>query len=125
MNINIIAVNIKTGGGKTLLFYFIGYLLETHHQATFHLDKTLVSEINKTFKNRQGVHFKYYGTLISKAIPFLSPIKNGLYFGNFPPMSICKNQVYCFFPKLFSFEENKITKIKTAANLHECFFKKM
>ena len=37
-------------------------------------------------------------------------------------MSICKNQLL-FFSKII-FEENKITKIKTAANLHECFFKK-
>lgn len=124
MNINIIAVNIKTGGGKTLLFYFIGYLLETHHQATFHLDKTLVSEINKTFKNRQGVHFKYYGTLISKAIPFLSPIKNGLYFGNFPPMSICKNQSIVFFQNYFLLKKTKSPKLKLQQIYMSVFLKK-
>lgn len=80
--INIIAVNIKQGGGLILLKLLITRLINDKQKATIHVDQNI--DFNE-YKLNNIVEFKYYNNILSKFIMFGKSIPNALYFGNIPP----------------------------------------
>lgn len=80
--INIIAVNIKQGGGLILLKLLITRLINQKQKATIHIDQNI--NFNE-YKLNNVVEFKYYNNFLSKFIVFGKSIPNALYFGNIPP----------------------------------------
>lgn len=80
--INIIAVNIKQGGGLTLLKLLITKLINQKQKATIHVDQNIDF---KEYKLNNIVELKYYNNFLSKLFLFGKSIPNALYFGNIPP----------------------------------------
>lgn len=80
--INIIAVNIKQGGGLILLKLLITRLINQKQKAMIHVDQNI--NFNE-YQLNNVVEFKYYNNFLSKFIVFGKSIPNALYFGNIPP----------------------------------------
>lgn len=96
--INIIAVNIKQGGGLILLDLLILNLINYKCKATIHVDHTI--DFTK-YEFNDFVEFKYYNNFLSKFIVFGKSLPNALYFGNIPPyFSRAKNK-YLYFHNAF------------------------
>ncbi len=91
--INIIAPNIKTGGGKELLEYLLEYIEENYKnlKVVVYLD-TLLSHIKET--NNREVNIM--PTTLSKILLFTKKTSNSLYFGNLPPIKKSKNSAVYF-----------------------------
>jgi glycosyltransferase involved in cell wall biosynthesis len=91
--INIIAPNIKSGGGKELLEYLLEYI-DTNYlniKVTVYLDR-LLSNIKST-NNREVI---YLDSVQDKIKLFTKKLKNSLYFGNLPPLVKSKNSIVYF-----------------------------
>jgi len=90
---NIIAPNIKNGGGKELLEYLLEHLDQMYKEimVTVYIDKSL-SYIQNT-KNRKVIVLE---SAFEKISLFMKKIDNALYFGNLPPLLKSKNSVVYF-----------------------------
>lgn len=80
--INIIAVNIKQGGGLILLKLLVSSLKNKKIKITLHLDKKIGLD---NFNNNDHVKLKLYNNFVSKVFVFGKSFDNALYFGNIPP----------------------------------------
>ena len=80
--INIIAVNIKQGGGLILLKLLINSLINKKLEITLHVDSNIGLD---NFNNNDFVTLKLYKSFISKVFVFGKSHNNALYFGNIPP----------------------------------------
>lgn len=80
--INVIAVNIKQGGGLILLKLLIKRLICENQKATIHIDQSMDFT---EFKINENIEFKYYNKFLSKFMLFGQSKQNALYFGNIPP----------------------------------------
>jgi glycosyltransferase involved in cell wall biosynthesis len=91
--INVIAPNIKNGGGKELLEYLLLYLDEMYENINIvvYIDSSL---INIKSTNRRSV-VKLSNT-IDKIKLFFRKIDNGIYFGNLPPAVKSTNSMVYF-----------------------------
>lgn len=91
--INIVAPNIKSGGGKELLEYLLEYLDKNYNniQTVVYLD-TLLSHIKST-NNRKVI---ILSSSIEKIKLFYKTIDNVLYFGNLPPLKKSNNSIVYF-----------------------------
>lgn len=89
-NINIIAPNIKNGGGLELLLYLLDFLEEKYDfNVVVHLDKSLNKLISTTTK-RKAI---FYTNNLTKIKLFTKKMENSLYFGNLPPVVESENSV--------------------------------
>lgn len=103
--INIIAVNIKQGGGLELLYLLIQRLIDDNQRAIVYVDSNTDFS---AFKSNEIVEFRFYNNFFSKVILFGQTKENALYFGNIPPFfSRAKNKsLYyhnAFYAKSFSY----------------------
>lgn len=94
--INIIAVNIKTGGGKNLLFELINQVIKTNTDVVFHLDLSLKQNLSE-MKILDKCSFVFYKGLMHKLKLFLKIPPRAHYFGNIPPFSIGKKKYTLYF----------------------------
>lgn len=90
MNISIIAPNIKNGGGKELLEYFIEHIEENYLElkVVLYLDSSLC-HIHST-SNREVI---LLSSSIEKIKLFSKRIDNSIYFGNLPPLRKSNNSI--------------------------------
>ena len=106
--INIIATNIKIGGGKELLEYLLEYIEHNYKniKVIVYVDKSLALEptnnrnviiVNSTFK---------------KISLFLKRFANVIYFGNLPPMRKTKQSIVYFHNKYLLLDNNKLFKLE-------------
>ena len=93
LQINIIAPNIKNGGGKELLEYLLIHLEEVYKNidVVVYIDPSL-SNIKPT-NNRVVVKLS---STIDKVKLFCKKIDNGIYFGNLPPLVKSFNSIVYF-----------------------------
>ena len=114
--INVIAVNIKTGGGKNLLFELINQVIKTNTDVVFHLDLSLKQNLSE-IKILDKCSFVFYKGLMHKLKLFLKIPPRAHYFGNIPPFSIGKKKYTLYFQNynyLLSFTyllKNKLLKL--------------
>jgi glycosyltransferase involved in cell wall biosynthesis len=94
--INIIAVNIKTGGGKNLLFELINHVIKTNTDVVFHLDLSLKQNLSE-MKILDKCSFVFYKGFIHKLKLFLKIPARAHYFGNIPPLSFGKKKYTLYF----------------------------
>jgi hypothetical protein len=80
--INIIAVNIKQGGGLILLKLLIDSLIKKNIKIILHVDAYIGAD---NFYNNDFVKLKVYKNFISKVLVFGKSHDKALYFGNIPP----------------------------------------
>lgn len=80
--INIIAVNIKQGGGLILLKLLVSSLINKRLKITLHVDKEIGLD---HFNNNDFLYLKYYKNFVNKVFVFGKSYSNALYFGNIPP----------------------------------------
>jgi len=91
--INIIAPNIKNGGGKELLEYLLLYLDEAHK------DINVVVYIDSSLTNIKPTTSRLVVKLsntIDKIKLFFKKVDNGIYFGNLPPAVKSSNSMVYF-----------------------------
>lgn len=113
--INIIAPNIKVGGGKELLEYLLSYLEANYEnvQVNVYIDKSF---------NVKGTHTRkviVVTSLLGKILLFLKRYKNVIFFGNLPPMKKAENSLVYFhnsyllmnLQKLFSNKNSKLINL--------------
>jgi glycosyltransferase involved in cell wall biosynthesis len=91
--INILAPNIKNGGGKELLEYLLEYLNTNYSniKVIVYLDSSLSHIISSN--NRKVV---YLSSVKEKIKLFTKSLDNSLYFGNLPPLVKTKNSIVYF-----------------------------
>jgi len=91
--LNIIAPNIKNGGGKELLEYLLIHLEEVYKNinVVVYIDPTLSSI--KATNNRVVIKLP---SMISKIKLFCKKIDNAIYFGNLPPVIKSFNSIVYF-----------------------------
>jgi len=91
--INIVAPNIKNGGGLELLIYLVEYIAKQYPnlEAIVYVDKTL--EMIQSNKNIKVIHMQ---SSIEKIRLFYKKLDNALYFGNLPPLRKSKNSIVYF-----------------------------
>ena len=94
--INVIAVNIKTGGGKNLLFELINQVIKTNTDVVFHLDLSLKQNLSE-IKILDKCSFVFYEGLINKLKLFIVVPERAHYFGNIPPLSFGKKKYTLYF----------------------------
>tara|TARA_B100001057_G_scaffold497906_1_gene603364 strand:- start:3284 stop:4288 length:1005 start_codon:yes stop_codon:yes gene_type:complete len=80
--INIIAVNIKQGGGLILLKLLVSSLIDKKSEITLHVDSKIGLD---NFSENDFVKLKLYKNFISKVFVFGKSYDKSLYFGNIPP----------------------------------------
>lgn len=80
--INIIAVNIKQGGGLILLKLLVSSLINKKLEITLHVDSKIGLD---NFSDNDFVELNLYENFISKLFVFGKSYNNALYFGNIPP----------------------------------------
>ncbi|WP_324172653.1 glycosyltransferase [Sulfurimonas sp.] len=92
-NINIVAPNIKSGGGKELLEYLLEYLEENykHIHVTVYLDTSM--QHIKASSNMKVVFLSNY---FKKIQLFCKKLEHALYFGNLPPLRKSYNSIVYF-----------------------------
>lgn len=93
MKINIIAPNIKNGGGLELLIYLIDYL-KIHRKDLFcmvYVDSSL-----SMIKSSESIEVIPMHSSIEKIKLFSKKTTNSLYFGNLPPLVKSENSVVYF-----------------------------
>lgn len=96
--INIIAVNIKQGGGLVLLKLLIKKLINDKEKATIYVD----SNIDFTeYKFDDTIVFKSYSNFLSKVLLFGQSYNNVLYFGSIPPFFSRAKNKYLYFHNPF------------------------
>ena len=90
--INIIAPNIKSGGGKELLEYLLEYINDNY------LDVSVNVYVDASL-NIQSTHLRNVIIITSeirKIILFFKKFENVIYFGNLPPLRKSKNSLVYF-----------------------------
>lgn len=111
ININIIAPNIKNGGGKELLEYLLEHLHERYQDiyVTVYLDNSM-----QHIKQTEKIKLIFLKTSIEKIRLFSKKIDNSLYFGNLPPLRKAKNSIVYFHNSylLISLDELMHTSLK-------------
>ena len=90
--INIIAPNIKTGGGKELLEYLLEYIDDNYVDVFVNVYVDISSDIKKTHIRNVIV----MTSELSKIILFFKRFENAIYFGNLPPIRKSKNSIIYF-----------------------------
>ena len=117
--INIIAPNIKFGGGKELLEYLLEYIDDNY------ADILVNVYVDASF-NIESQHTRNVFVMtseLSKVLLFLKKFENAIYFGNLPPIRKSKNSLVYFhntyllmnLKKLFSSNSKFINKIMCVA----------
>jgi hypothetical protein len=91
--INIIAPNIKSGGGLELLMYLVEYIENKYPNLknVVYVDDSI--QMIQPKKNREVVHIE---SVKEKIRLFAKPLINALYFGNLPPLVKVKNSIVYF-----------------------------
>lgn len=107
-NINIIAPNIKNGGGKELLEYLLEHLCKYYEdvQVTVYLDNSM-----QQIEESKSLKVVFLDNSFNKIQLFYKKLDNSLYFGNLPPLRKSQNSMVYFHnlyllmsaKKLFSF----------------------
>lgn len=98
--INIIAVNIKQGGGLVLLKLLIKRLINDKQKAIIHVDSNIDFA---EYKYTKIVQFKSYNNFFHKILLFGQSKQKALYFGSIPPFfSRAKNKSLYFHHPYFS-----------------------
>jgi len=90
--INIIAPNIKSGGGKELLEYLLEYINDNYVDI-------LVNVYVDTSVNVESTHARNVFVItseLSKVILFFKRFENVIYFGNLPPIRKSTNSLVYF-----------------------------
>jgi len=106
--INIIAPNIKNGGGLELLIYFLNYIEKNYNiNVIIHIDKSL-NDIIKLTKKRKIV---LYSTNLEKIKLFTKKIKNPFYFGNLPPIRKVNNSILYIHNSYLTMNLTKLFKL--------------
>ena len=117
--INIIAPNIKSGGGKELLEYLLEYINDNY-------EDIMVNVYVDTSFNMEGKHTRNVFVMtseLSKVLLFFKKFESAIYFGNLPPIRKSKNSLVYFhntyllmnLKKLFSSNDKFINKIMCVA----------
>ncbi|MFK7779653.1 MAG: glycosyltransferase [Candidatus Gracilibacteria bacterium] len=93
MIINIIAPNIKNGGGLELLIYLVKYIAKQYPnlEAIVYVDKTL-----EMMQSTENIKVVYIQSSVEKIRLFYKKLDNALYFGNLPPLRKSKNSIVYF-----------------------------
>ena len=113
--INIIAPNIKSGGGKELLEYLLEYIDENYVD----IKVNVYVDISSNIENKQKRNVIVMTSKLSKIILFFKLFENAIYFGNLPPIRKSKNSLVYFhntyllmsLRKMFSTNSEFINKI--------------
>lgn len=113
--INIIAPNIKTGGGKELLKYLLDYLDENYREIK------VIVYVDKTFNinNTQDRTVIFVNSKLKKLSLFFKKFTNVIYFGNIPPMVNSETSIVYFhnlyllmnLSQLFTKRNNKLINL--------------
>ena len=90
--INIIAPNIKSGGGKELLEYLLEYIDDNYTDIAVNVYVDTSVNIQRTAMRNVIVMTSEY----SKIILFFKRFENVIYFGNLPPIRKSKNSIIYF-----------------------------
>ena len=90
--INIIAPNIKSGGGKELLEYLLEYIDNNYPDILLNVYVDISSNIQRTRARNVIV----MTSELSKVILFFKKFENVIYFGNLPPLRKSKNSLIYF-----------------------------
>ena len=90
--INIIAPNIKSGGGKELLEYLLEYIDDNHKDIAVNVYVDASVNIQRTAMRNVIVMTSEFG----KIILFFKRFENAVYFGNLPPIRKSKNSIIYF-----------------------------
>ena len=117
--INIIAPNIKSGGGKELLEYLLEYINDNYVDI-------LVNVYVDTSVNVESTHARNVFVItseLSKVILFFKRFENVIYFGNLPPIRKSTNSLVYFhntyllmnLKKIFSNNSTFINKVMCLA----------
>lgn len=93
ININIVAPNIKNGGGKELLEYLLEHLQERYKNinVTVYLDISM-----QHIKESGNIKTIFLNTSMKKIKLFYKKLDNALYFGNLPPLKRSNNSIVYF-----------------------------
>lgn len=109
--INIIAPNIKNGGGLELLLYLVEYIKSEYKniECVVYVDSSL-----KMIQSSSNVTVIHMASKIGKIKLFYKKLNNSLYFGNLPPLVKSENSVVYFHNLylLMPFEKLMKTSIK-------------
>ena len=113
--VNIIAPNIKTGGGKELLRYLLKYIDDNYVDVFVNVYVDVTSDIKKS-DNRNVIVMT---SELSKVLLFFKYFENVIYFGNLPPIRKSKNSLVYFhntyllmsIKKIFSSNKNFLDKV--------------
>lgn len=108
--INIIAPNIKNGGGLELLLYLIEYIQSKYPnlKSVVYVDKSL-----KMIQSNSNVTVIHMSSKIEKIKLFYKKLDNSLYFGNLPPLVKSENSIVYFHNLYLLMSAKKL--IKTSA----------
>jgi len=90
--INIIAPNIKSGGGKELLEYLLEYVYLNYQDILVNVYVDVSFNIES--QHTRNVFVMTSG--LSKTLLFLKKFENAIYFGNLPPIRKSKNSIVYF-----------------------------
>jgi len=113
--INIIAPNIKSGGGEELLEYLLEYIDENYVD----IKVNVYVDISSNIENNQKRNVIVMTSKLSKIMLFFKLFENVIYFGNLPPIRKSKNSLVYFhnthllmsLRKIFSTNSEFINKI--------------
>ncbi len=109
--LNIIAPNIKNGGGLELLLYLIEHIKVSYpnFKCIIYVDNSL-----QMLKSNNNIEIIHMNSSLEKIKLFSKKIDNALYFGNLPPLVKSKNSVVYFHNPylLMPFEKLMKTSIK-------------
>lgn len=109
--INIIAPNIKNGGGLELLLYLIEHIKVSYPNArcVVYVDSSI-----QMLKSNNNIEIIHMNSSFEKVKLFSKKIDNSLYFGNLPPLVKSENSVVYFHNPylLMPFEKLMKTSIK-------------
>lgn len=105
--INIIAPNIKAGGGKNLLSYLLFYLEKNYKNVNVivYIDP-LYNDV-KPSKKRTVIQVN---NIFKKFILFFKKIDNSIYFGNIPPVCKSSNSILYIHNELLTMDYKEIIK---------------
>ena len=95
---NIIAVNIKQGGGLVLLYEILDYAVK--HKLNIRLFADGNTKFDK-YVNYNEIEIIKFTNTISKILLFGKKIDNVLYFGNIPPFTRKGRKSFLYFHNLF------------------------
>ena len=92
-NVNIVAPNIKSGGGKELLEYLLEYLQDNYKDiyVTVYLDISM-----QHIKESSSMKVVFLSSPFKKIQLFFKKLEYALYFGNLPPLRKSYNSIVYF-----------------------------